>query len=394
MTLKVCIITTAFPRHREDDRGGFILEAARALRAQGADVRVIAMHNPQAQTREIMDDIEIIRPRYFWPERFEVLQKDGGGLPIVWRKYKSARAVILPFFLAHTSAAARYTRDCDVIHANWTLSGAAAWASQFIHRRPIVLTVQGSDIFQAARMPVFRPLTQLTLRRCDRVLALSHSLAHATQQLGISTGKIEVVPNGVDVRRFTPVAVLRQPCVLFVGSLIERKGVNFLLQAWAQVAADFPAHQLLIIGEGSQKDILVDLARALGIAQRVRFLGPQSPLQVSEWMRQAQLFVLPSLEEGQGVVLVEALASGTPCIGSNVGGIPDVITPDVGILVPPCDVGALANAVRQILNNQEHWEQLSAQARQRAVEHYSWDVIGKRLMNIYRSVISSSRKQL
>jgi glycosyltransferase involved in cell wall biosynthesis len=390
MAIKICVVTTAFPRWSQDDRGVFVLEAARALQAQGAQVRVVAMHSPHARTREIIDNLEVIRPRYFLPERFEVLQKDGGGLPMAWRKYRSARVMIFPFFFVHASAIARYARGCDIIHANWTLSGAAAWVSQCIHRRPIILTVQGSDIFQAAHIPLFRQITQITLKRCNRILALSHSLAQDTQQLGVLAEKIEIVPNGVDVRHFTPTMAARQPCILFVGSLIERKGVGFLLQAWARLATQFPAHQLVIIGEGSQHDALVDLARTLGIAPRVRFLGTQSPLQVSEWMRQAQLFVLPSLEEGQGVVLVEALASGTPCVGSNVGGIPDVITPEVGTLVPPRDIDALADAIRQILSNREDWGQLSVQARRRAVEHYSWDVIGKRLMNIYQSVLSAA----
>jgi glycosyltransferase involved in cell wall biosynthesis len=182
------------------------------------------------------------------------------------------------------------------------------------------------------------------------------------------------------------------PIILFVGSLIERKGLRYLLDAWSRIAPAFSQMQLILIGEGPQRNELELLARSLGITRQVQFLGSKTPAQVAEWMRRTRLFVLPSIEEGLGVVLLEALASGTPCIGSMVGGIPDVITPEVGTLVPPREPDTLANAIQHMLSNQERWEQFSAQARRRAVEYYSWDVIGKRLMSVYQSVLASTRK--
>ena len=105
-------------------------------------------------------------------------------------------------------------------------------------------------------------------------------------------------------------------------------------------------------------------------------------------MRQARLFVLPSYEEGQGVVLVEALASGTPCVGSTAGGIPDVVTPDVGAVVEPGDADALAKAIVAIIANDQRWEVLSVGARQRAETIYNWDLIAQQFVNIYHQAIT------
>jgi glycosyltransferase involved in cell wall biosynthesis len=388
MPVKVCIVTTAFPRWPGDDRGVFVFEAARAVQALGAQVRVIAMHSPGAKTRETIEGLDIIRPRYLWPEKWELLQREGGGLPIMWRTNKWSRLAVLPFGAVHTMTITRYARGCDIVHANWTLSAAAAVLAKFVHRRPVVVTVQGSDVFQAARLPVANRVTTLALRRCAKVLALSQSLADAVKDLGVSAAQVEVVPNGVDLERFQPPAGEREPLILFVGALIERKGVRHLIAALPPVLCALPGYRVVVVGEGGQRTALEEQAATLGISDRTDFVGPQTPQQVSSWMRRAKLFVLPSLEEGLGVVLLEALGSGTPCVGSAVGGIPDVVTPEVGRLVPPADPQALSAALLDILTSPETWCAMSQQARQRAETYFSWRVIGARLMKIYEQYTS------
>lgn len=383
--MRICIVTTAFPRWPGDNRGTFIWEAARAVRAAGASVRVIAMHSPGARTREMLEGVEVIRPRYLAPERLEVLQSAMGGLPIVWKQKPWARLVLGPFLAVHTLAVMRHARDCDVIHANWTLSAAAAWAGRAFHQRPILATVQGSDIFQAPRLPFVRPVTRAALRGCVRVLALSRALAEATAGLGVPAERIEVLPNGVDVGQFRPSpAEAREPLIVFTGSLIERKGLRYLLQAMPLIRQKLPDQRLAVIGEGPQQAELQTLAGQLGLAEAVDFLGAQPPEAVGRWLARARLFVLPSVEEGLGVVLLEALASGTPCLGSRVGGIPDVVTADVGALVPPADPAALAEAAVGLLSDPAGWQALSRAARRRAETVYSWRRVAGRLLTLYQ----------
>jgi glycosyltransferase involved in cell wall biosynthesis len=386
--VKVCIVTTAFPSKDGDQRGTFILEAARAIRRAGVQVRVLAIHTPGAKKYEFQDGIEIFRPQYL-PEKWEILQSEGGGLPVIWKKRPWARLAILPFMITHTLQTGFLARDCDIIHANWTLSAVAAWASAWIHHKPMIVTVQGSDMFQAVKMPLVRALTRAALKKMKKVLALSKALAIEVCSIGISPENIEIVPNGVDLTRFPVGKSIREPIILYVASLIERKGPKFLIQAFQGVNHRFPDARLIMIGDGLQRQELESMATALGVSDRVEFLGWQTQQKVSEWMRKAKIFTLPSVEEGLGVVLLEALASGTVCVGSNVGGIPDVITPEVGILVPPGDPKSLQIALEHILESDKMWQDLSIHARYRAEELYNWDQIASRILSIYQSSIQS-----
>ncbi len=385
--MKICIATTAFPRWQNDFRGIFVYEAARALVKQGCQVKVVAMHNPSAKTHEVLDGIEIIRPPYA-PQKCEILQRDSAGIPSAWKTHPWARLLLIPFFITHTAAIARQARDCDLIHANWTLSAISAWAGYPFHRKPCLVTVQGSDIFQATKISPIRTVTNLALKKTKQVLALSQSLAEETSRVtGIRRELIQVVPNGVNLEKFPfGEPQNRENLLLFVGSLIERKGGQHLIDAMPQVLRQFPGYQLVLIGEGPLKETWQAQISRLGLQDQVKLIGTQSQAEIADWMRRARLFVLPSLEEGQGVVFVEALASGLPCLGTNVGGIPDVVNPQVGRLVTPGNSSELAQVICDILEDQAGWEAMCFAARQRAETHYDWDRIAARLIEIYQQV--------
>ncbi|MGD8998294.1 MAG: glycosyltransferase [Anaerolineae bacterium] len=386
--MKVCVVTTAFPRWPGDGQAVFVWEAVRAIARQGIQVRVVAMHSPESRVHETMDGVEVLRPRYWWPERWEYLRKEGpAGLPVAWRKYPLARVQILPFLLVHALTAARCARSCDLIHAQWTLSAGAAQLGRWLHQRPILVTVQGSDIFQVTRHPLGAWLTQKVLLQCDGITALSQALKDATTALGIREDRIEIIPNGVDTDEFTPPADdIREDVILYVGTLIKRKGLKYLLGAMPEIMRSHPGFRLVLVGEGPEEQALRQLADEVDVAKRVSFLGFQPPDQVRAWMQRARVLVLPSLEEGMGVVLLEALACGTPVVGSRVDGIQDVITPQVGRLVPPADSAALSEAIQAILSDSQQWADMSQQGRHRAVTHYDWDHIATQFVNLYESI--------
>ncbi|MFC2023753.1 glycosyltransferase [Chloroflexota bacterium] len=387
--MRVCFVTTAFPRWLGDGQAAFVWEAVRAIARQGIDVRVIAMHSPGLPIRERMEGIEIVRPRYWWPESWEMLRREGAaGLPATWQKYPQARLQILPFFLVHTVAAARYARSCDVVHAEWTLSGAAALASRWLHQRPVMVTLQGSDIFQVTRHRLGAWLTRSVLRRCDRISALSNALRDSTAASGVPADRVQIIPNGVDTRSFVPPQEdSRESIILYVGTFIKRKGLTYLLEAFRDVLAAHPKYRLVLIGEGPQSPDLRRHAESLGVAEHVSFIEFLPQEQVKEWMQRAKVFVLPSLEEGMGVVLLEAMACGTPLVASRVDGIKDVVVPDVGILVPPADVRSLSEAICSLLGERDEWERMSQSARELAVSRYDWDKIARQYVELYRSMV-------
>jgi glycosyltransferase involved in cell wall biosynthesis len=321
-----------------------------------------------------------------------MLRKGGGGLPITLRKYWRARVQLAPFLVGHMATLSRVARTCDIVHAHWTVSGAAGVWTRGLHRRPVLVTVQGSDVFQVPRLPFGRRFTQAVLNGADHVTTLSAALQLGLIQLDIAPEHISVIPNGVDLRQFAPpdaAARPREEVVLFVGWLIARKGVQHLLDAVPAVLERYPRCRFILVGDGPERLALESRTQNLGVTHAVEFCGYQPQDAVRAWMRRARLFVLPSVEEGQGVVLLEALASGTPVIGSRVDGIVDVVTPEVGALFPAGDSAALAAAIIEILADEPRWRALSAAARRRAETEYDWDDLAQQYLAEYKRLLGA-----
>jgi glycosyltransferase involved in cell wall biosynthesis len=385
--MKVCVATTVYPRWSGDGDGAFLGQFVQTLLHQGMEVRVVAMHSPGVAVYERLDGVDIYRPPYWWPVQAERLRRDGGGLPINFRRYWLARLQLPALLLVHAWAIAHMAHGCDLVHAHFTLSAAAAAVGQRIHRKPLVATVHGSDIYQVPNYPLGTAFTRRTLQACTQITTVSQALRQAAIQVGAPTERIRVISNSIDLVRFMPPALAsKEPIILFVGSLIKRKGVATLIQALPQVLAVCPEYVLVIIGEGPEELVLKQLADHLGVAERVRFVGFLPQHDVQNWMQRARLFVLPSLEEGQGVVSLEALASGTPVVGSAVGGIAEVINQSVGALVPPAEPAALAKAILAILTDSEQWTVLSTNARRHVEAHYSGERIGQQYRELYATM--------
>lgn len=386
--MKVLIVTTAFPRWYGDGRGAFIYEAAQAIKRQGCEVRVIAMHVPGAKTHEWMDGIEVIRPRYL-PERWEILAKDSAGLPQAWRTNPWAKLALIPFVVVHALTITRYAREADILHANWTLSGMVVWLTQWLHRKPYVVTVHGSDVFQGFEKPLIYWLSKITLENAGAVISVSNALYRKIIEKKINPKKLEIITNGVDFS-FIPFPIKkyseRDNIILFVGSIFWRKGVIYLLESFAKVSYLLPEYKLIIIGDGDQIPLLKEKVQSNKLEGKVIFKGHLPHKEVIYWMHKSKVLTLPSLEEGQGVVLIEAMACGTPCIGSNVGGIPEIISQDNGWLVPPGDANALAEALKDALLSKEQWDIKSAKAYETA-RNFNWDKVAERIIEVYMGLI-------
>jgi glycosyltransferase involved in cell wall biosynthesis len=386
--LSILVASTSFPRWQGDYRGTFIWEGCRALAALGVRVRVVAPHAAGARTREEWNGVEIFRPRYLVPARWELLLETPGGLPVLWKLRRLGRLTVFPLFASHAYAIARLARGCDLIHAHWTLSAAAAALGGPLHRRPLICTVQGSDVYRAMRMPAAGRIARRALHGARKVIALSRALAEAAAAQGVDPRKIAVIPNGVDAKAFAPDGNRREPVVLFAGSLIERKGAVTLIEAMALIRRRFPSQRLVLIGDGPQRSELESAADRFGLSDSVLFAGSLPPAEVARRMRRAELFALPSLEEGQGVALLEALASGAPCVASRVGGIPDVLDPAWGALVPPGDAAALASAAIDILSRPDRGRAPGRAAAAAVRERFDWPVIARRILAVYEEALA------
>jgi len=361
--MKVLEVTTLFPRWSNDSRGPIVYETMKALKNLGVDITVISQHGPRCHTWEEMEGIKVYRPRYFWPDSLEVLHDIGGGLPAAWERKKWTRMLFPFLLLAQTIAVRRLAPSHDLVHTQFTISAAAAVLSERFHHKPIVATVRGSDIYRIPKYPCGREFTRLTLSKCRKITTMSKHLLQTTIDLGIPKEKIEYIPPPIDFECFhSGPWEDREPFIVFIGSLIKRKGPDILIESYQKVASQFPEYTLIIVGSGPEENALLEQAENLGLNGKIKFIPRLSNTEVARLLRKSRLFVLPSLEEALGMVVVESLASGTPVIGTNVGGIPEVVPSSAGKLVAPNNPDELSEAICHLLNNVDELKAMSIYA--------------------------------
>jgi len=222
------------------------------------------------------------------------------------------------------------------------------------------------------------------LDSCDTIIATTSSYALTSPILSRFMEKIEVIPNGVDTKRFRPGETERETIVLYVGRLVEYKGVDVLLRAMKIVQEDLREARLVIIGDGEDRERLEELSKKLGV--EAEFKGKLPDESVSTWMKKARVLVLPSFSrlEAFGIVLLEAMASATPVIGSNIPGVRDVAI-EGGLTFS--DTDDLAKKIMEVLSNDRLAEKLSRKGLKAVKEKYSWEIISRKIEKLYLSLI-------
>ena len=281
----------------------------------------------------------------------------------------------------------------DILDFNWVYPdaiGGLQWARDF--GKKTVVTVRGNEaIYYFDKGPV-RKIVQQRLKEFDHVIAVSNDLKDKIlTDFGVEESRISVIPNGIDSAKFrhTDGRVARRHClledgkryVLTVSRLSVEKGLEYLLRAIGKLHSTDT--ELVIIGEGPLRARLVSLAAELGIEDRVRFLGVLGHAEICAWYNAADVFCLPSLWEGCPNVVIEALACGTPVVASRVGGIPDLVPGDCGMLIPPGDPDLLAAALEQALEKDWNRRSISAFGSSR-----SWTDVADKVIGVFEEVLS------
>ncbi len=266
----------------------------------------------------------------------------------------------------------------DLIHAHYVMPpGLIAVICSMISGTKTAITIHGSDIFVLARKPVLKSMIKFILKRSDYVFVVSDSLKEGVMKLGIEgiENKLSVTYNAVDVERFRPDQKStfkeelkidpQKPVILFVGNLVWQKGVEYLIRAKEFLSEEA---EIVIVGNGPLFEELkgiVEFEKMKGI----KFTGARSDIE--NIMPAADVFVLPSLSEGRPTVLLEAMASGKPVVATNVGGIPEIVNKEIGILVNPEDPVGLAEAINKILQDKDLKEKMGKAAREHVMKYAS-----------------------
>jgi glycosyltransferase involved in cell wall biosynthesis len=385
--MRIGIVTTSFPRWRDDHRSPFIWEQARFLNELGMEITVLGMHMPTLSIQEIWQGIKILRPRYL-PEKWENLQQDRAGLPASWNRSLGSRLELSAFLVTHWLACIRLGRQVDLLHAHWTISGLAAILSRPFHHKPVVMTLHGSDIRLAMDHKWMRIITRWVLQRSQTIITVSQSLAEKTVAIGIPLEKIRVIPDGVDVASIDPSGPQKEKRILFVGSLTEQKGVLQLLEGFMIFHTHHPDYQLVYIGDGPLAGELRKRIEEKHLADAVILRGSLPNSNTLAEMSQVQLLVLPSIDEGFGVVLLEAMASGTPCMGVRSGSIPEILDGKCGVLVADNRPSTLAAALGGFFAEPERWREYSRVARERVEALFDWPRIAGKIRECYMELVT------
>jgi glycosyltransferase involved in cell wall biosynthesis len=279
----------------------------------------------------------------------------------------------------------------DILHAHHATSYGLVGALSGCH--PYIVSSWGSDVIWSPRQTfLFDIMLRYNLGRADVVTATSRMLAEATATFCPPGTKVHVIPFGVDTNAFVPSpSTHRDRSSITVGTvktLRPRYGIRELILAFRRIADAFPTARLIVVGGGEQQAELQTLIANLNLGDRITLTGQVSHKDVPEYLRGFDIFVVPSLtdRESFGVAVVEASASGLPVIASRVGGLPEVVLDGkTGLLVPPGDIDALADAVSRLLADSALRARMGQAGRQFALEHYRWEDNAKLMEEIYKS---------
>ena len=287
-------------------------------------------------------------------------------------------------------------RPYDVVHFFFSLPTGAMLPVLDLGDTPVVVSLRGSDVpgydpYQRGLERAHRmllPLTRWIWRRATRVVAVCESLGRQAQAT-LPGLEYSVIQNGVDLGRFRPRARRAEPnrrirC-LAVSRLVERKGIDDLIRAFALLERG--RYELEIVGGGADEQALRALSAELGLDDLVQFTGPLDRVRTAARYRDADIFTLASWEEAFGNAFAEALASGLPVVGSNVGGIPELVEHGrAGVLVPPQDPETLAAAIRFLGDRPELRLEMGRRNRAYAEANLSWERMTTRYLATYQGL--------
>ena len=382
-TLRVCLATGLFPPAiGGEERHASLL--ARALCRRGHPVTVVTQRLADAPRREVVEGVRVER----------VIHPLQGG-PLFGPSYV---ACLARFLLTSR-------RAFDIIqttYAYWDAVTVALLKPVLTSRLVVRLVVAGPggdlDRFLGMRLwpltdtydrPCLDRLVRLITRRADGFLCLNARSLGELAALGVPAWRCHVVPNGVEVARFADLPRSVRPGegrLLCAARLVPQKGIDVLLHAVSMVRATLAGVTLAVLGDGPERQALASLAERLGLGSAVEFRGAVKD--VAPYLAQAGIFVLPSRFEGFPLALLEAISAGLPVVATEVDGNVDIVRNGVdGLLVPPDDPSALANALLRLLHEPGLATQLGDAARLRAASCFDVDRMVERTVDVFRHAL-------
>ena len=387
--MKIVSITTAFPRNENDVLIPWIIKLINLLKTKEAETEIFTS-SYCGRKSETSNNIKVFRFRYFF-KKWEKLSHDMS----VPEKLKSNKFYffVLPFFMLFGMISAKKfaeNNDFDLIHVHFPFPLALfGIAMKRVSKKPLVMTCHGSEVNMAKKNSVFRKIFKWMLGYADFVTVNSTFMKNELLKIS-HTKEIEIIPMGSGIGEISEKSLKKEhktkTNLLFVGRLIEVKGTKYLIEALKLLETE--KFELHTAGDGPERENLEKIA-----PENVIFHGYQTGKNLKELYLNADIFILPSIvddagyTEGLGTVLLEAANFSIPLIGTNVGGIPDIIKDgETGILVPQKNPEAIREAVKKLVEDHELRDTLVENARNHIKNSFSWETITEKFFEIYSSL--------
>jgi glycosyltransferase involved in cell wall biosynthesis len=284
----------------------------------------------------------------------------------------------------------------NILHSHGYKSNFYAWRALSGRKIPWIITNHGKRIGIA--LSVYNRLNIVFMKKADKVVAVSQVLADEMKQQGISSTRMHIIDNGVNLERFANQRGdndLRKSFGLdgnhklfgTIGSLTEEKGHVYLIEAAQQVTQKYPECRFLIVGDGRQRQVLEERTADLGLSDKVIFTGSRKD--VPEILAMLDAFVLPSLKEGLPMALLEAMASKVPVIATSVGAIPQVLENGInGLLIPPKNSDSIAEAINTMLSDGNSAKEMALRGFEKVRDHYSAKIMFEKYLTVYHDLMA------
>ncbi|MEW6676866.1 MAG: glycosyltransferase family 4 protein [Pseudomonadota bacterium] len=393
---RLLVLASTYPRWSGDPEPGFVHALCRRL-TEAFEVHVVCPHARGALAEEVLDGVVVHRFRYA-PGALESIVH-GGGILSNLRHHPWKWLLVPLFFLGMYWKSWRLVHKLQptCVHAHWIIPQGLVYAGLRLFQRkpvPMLLTAHGGDLFALRSSPMIW-LKNWVVREANMITVVSQTMVAEATHLGAQPSEVHVVPMGVDFDVFTPDTTDARSSheLLFVGRLVEKKGLRLLLEAMPLVVAKIPQSHLTIVGRGPEERLLRTLAETLGIGGKVRFLGALPHAELPALYRRAALFVAPFVEassgdrEGLGLVTVEALACACPVIVGDLPALDDILEPeDTNLRVNPRLPQDLAEHIVNSLKQPEAARAQAFRIRTRLLAHMSWEHVTRQYTKLLSEV--------
>ena len=374
--------THVYPRHKDDHVAPFMHDLAKVC-LSFARVVVHCPHAPGLPLQEMIEGVEIRRFTYA-KERNETLAYRGDMHKQV--KKSIGKAFLFYSFLRKWKRATKklvQEINPDIVHAHWLIPGGYVTRKALGKEPPLFMSMHGTDVFLIDKMRIAQRLAKKAIHSAHNLHFVSEELRSIVERrYGDVGGRDFVLPMVFGLESFSRAASKPRETkrILFVGRLMEVKGVDVLIKAFSKFLENdsLSDYALDIVGDGPELDSLLHLARQEQIEEKIVFHGSKQRNEIADFYANADLFVLPSKttalgeKEGLGLVVLEAMMSGVPVIGTDCGGIKETIEHGkTGIIVAENDVNALHIAMVDLIKDVGKREQFSHHAHAEVTRKYS-----------------------